>query len=145
MPTRFFMINPLFIPIVCPGHGRARTRFRCIKSSRKCLICQGFWRFFCKRCLLFRQGGGGALPSRRPPCSCGRPRGYLKTPQHWSILPKSTIRCVAFACIPQKQPCRARPADEAAKVRLAQRSCALQLHLLHPKTCRRQLSVLKMA
>ena len=30
------------------------------------------------------------------------PRVYLKTPQYCSILPKSTICCVAFACIPQR-------------------------------------------
>ena len=29
-------------------------------------------------------------------------RVYLKTPQYCSILPKSTICCVAFACIPQR-------------------------------------------
>ena len=49
-------------------------------------------------------------------------RAYLKTPQRCPILPERRICCVAFACIPQKQPRRARPADEAAKARLAQRS-----------------------
>src|SRR5699024_2272769 len=49
-------------------------------------------------------------------------RVYLKTPQRCSILPERPICRVAFACIPSKQPRRARPADEAAKARLAHRS-----------------------
>ena len=31
-----------------------------------------------------------------------KPRVYLKIPQRCSILPKSSICCVAFACIPQR-------------------------------------------
>ena len=34
--------------------------------------------------------------------SLGSPRVYLKTPQRCSILPKSPICCVAFACIPPR-------------------------------------------
>ena len=70
-----------------------------------------------------RNPGASACPDLILPELAGRKaRVYLKIPQRCSILPKSPICCVAFACIPQKQPRRAHPADEAAKARLAQRS-----------------------
>lgn len=74
MPTRFFIAEPSFhFTVRVPGHRRRpRPSYRCIKSSLKCFICQGFWRFFCKKCLLFRQGRGVAFPSRRPQCSFDR-------------------------------------------------------------------------